>query len=216
MRKDKIIYDIVEAVRAYNKDAKLSNAYILHLVNTTRAKYIRQLQRKNPGEDTVNYTQTMFLKTEIVDRSYLPASAPVDLSIIRTVKVLPNMVGKEILKNIEIRPIDRIGQEIEYMDKTRAIYGNSQQFIFAFLDDDHHMYLVNRNNNLHKLIENMGVTAILEEPDAITDINENEDHLTEYPMPASTWALLKPEVLELVLNTMQIKVDTVSDNQTIQ
>ena len=215
MRKDKILYDIREAVRAYSKDAKLTNAYILHLVNTARAKYIRQNQRRNPGEDKVDYTQTMLLDLELVDRGYLPSVAT-DVTILRTKKVLPQMVGKNILKNVEVRPVDRIIQEIEYMDKSRAIYGGSEQFVFSFLDDDNRIYLVNKADNIYKTLTRVAVTAILFEPDAITDINGLTEELEEYPMPAHLWAQIKPEILQLVGATIQLPVDEVIDNQTIQ
>lgn len=215
MRKDKLIYDIKEAIRAYNKDAKITESYIVQLINTTRAEYIRQDQRRNPGEDKVNYTQTMLLDLELVDQSYI-STLPVGTEILRTVKVLPQLVGKEVLKNVEVRPIDRITQEIEYMDKTRAIYGSVHGFIFAFLDDDHRIYFVNSYSNVHKLMSKVAVTAILHEPDRITDINDETETLTEYPITSSLWAKVKMKVLEDVLNTMNIAVDTVDDNQTIQ
>lgn len=215
MRKDKIIYDVKEAVRAYSKDAKITESYVLHLVNVTRAEYIRQTQRKNPGEDKVSYTQTLFLELEVVDRSYLP-SLPTDTTILRTVKVIPKIVGKEVLKNMDIRSIDRISQEIEFMDKSRAIYGAAPNFIFAFLDDDFRIYFIKQEDNTHKLMENVAVTVILEEPDAITDINELDTQLVEYPMPASLWSRMKPDILQQVYKTMGIEVDTVDDNQTIQ
>jgi len=215
MRKDKIIYDIKEALRVYNKDAKLTNAYILHLVNTTRAKYIRQHQRRNPGEEKSAFTQTLLLDMELVDRSYLP-SLPIDVSILRTKKVLPPLVGKNVLKNTEVRPIDRISQEIEFFDKTRAIYGCSNQFIMSFIDDDNRIYLVNKSDNLHKLISKIAATVILFEPDAITNINELTEELIEYPITADMWSLMKPEILALVNASMQIPIDETSDNQTIQ
>jgi len=215
MRKDKILYDIKEAIRAYNKDAKITNAYILHLVNTIRAKYIRQNQRRNPGEDKVNHTQTLLLDLELVDNSYLPAF-PTDVTILRTVKVLPQLVGKDVLKNVEVRSINRIAQEIEYMDKVRAIYAADELFVFAFLDDDHKLYLVNKSDNLHKTITKVAVTAILFEPDAITEINDLTEELEEYPMPAHLWAQIKPEILVLIKDSMQIPIDQVEDNQTIQ
>ena len=215
MRKDKILYDIKESIRAYNKDAKITNAYIQHLVNVVRAEYIRQHQRRNPGEDKVAFTQTLFLEMETVDRSYLP-NIPTDLTLRRTVKPLPTIIGKNILKNVEIRSVDRISQEIEYMDKVRAIHGASEYFIFAFLDDDKHIYLINKDDNIHKFIKKIAATVILFDPETIIEINELDSPLTEYPISPDMWARAKKEVLPQVLATMQIQIDTVDDNQTIQ
>jgi len=215
MRKDKILYDIKESIRAYNKDAKITNSYIQHLVNVVRAEYIRQHQRRNPGEDKVAFTQTLFLEMETVDRGYLP-SLPTNLTLRRTVLEVPTLIGKNILKNVVIRPVDRIAQEIEFMDKVRAIHGASEQFIFSFLDDDMHIYLINANDNAHKFIKSIAATVILFEPEAIVAINGLDTPLVEYPMSPDMWARAKKEVLPQVLATMQIQVDTVGDNQTIQ
>ena len=215
MNKSKLIYDIKEAVRAYSNDAKITNAYIQQLIDTVRAKYIRQHQRKNPGESKLGFTQTLLMATELVDRSYLPATA-VGVTILRTVKEVPKLIGKTFLKDITVRPIDRISMEIEYMDKFRAILGNSSNFIFAYLDDDMHMYFVNKQDSLHKQLKNVAISAILETPEDIVSINNLDEDLEEYPLLESMWTLMKPEVLDYVYKTIQIPVDQKDDNQTQQ
>lgn len=215
MEKKKILYDIREAIRAYSKDVKITNAYILHLVNTVRAKYIRQEQSRHLGEDKVHFTQTLLMETEVVDRTYIP-SISTNLTVLRTKKALPQIIGKDVLKNMEIRPIDRIAYEIEYMDKDRAIYGDSTLFIFAFLDDDYHMYFVNKNSSLHKMLKKVAITTILFQPDDITALHDLTEELVEYPITGDMWALVKSEVMAEVTATMKIPVDADMDNQTIQ
>ena len=215
MRKDKILYDIKEAVRAYSNDAKLTDAYVMHLVDTNRADYIRQHQKRNPGEDKVNYTQTLIASLEVVDRSYMP-EIPVGVSILRTTKKIPPFIGRNVLKNVEIRPVDRISQEIEYLEKSRAIYGDSSTFIFSFLDDDGHIYFLNKSSKLHLLLKQAAITVILEVPDDITYFHEDSTFLEEYPITLAMWSIVKPAILQIISASLQVPIDTVDDNNTVQ
>lgn len=215
MDKNRLIYDIREAVRAYSNDAKIASPYILHLIDTVRAKYIRQHQRKNPGESKLGFTQTLLMATELVDRSYIP-SIPVDVTVLRTVKALPPIIGKTFLKDVVVRSVDKVSYEIEYMDKVRAVVAGIKGFIFAYLDDDLHMYFVQKHDSLHKYLQNVAISVILETPEDIVSINELEEDLVEYPLTEAMWTLMKPEVLEYVYKTIQIPIDQVDDNQTQQ
>jgi len=215
MKKTKLIYDVREAVRAYSNDAKITNAYILHLIDTVRAKYIRQQQRKNPGESKLGFTQTLLMATELVDRSYLP-SITVGTTILRTVKALPTLIGKTFLKDVVVRPVDKISVEIEYMDKVRATIASIPNFIFAYLDDDMHMYFVQKHDSVHKYLQNVAISAILETPEDIVSINNLDTDLVEYPLTEAMWTLMKPELLDYTYKIMQIPIDQVDDNQTQQ
>ncbi len=215
MKKSELIYDIKEAVRAYSNDAKITNAYILHLIDTIRAKYIRQHQRKNPGESKLKFMQTLILNTELVDRSYT-TDLTVDVTILRTAKALPSLIGRTFLRDVIVRPVDRINQEIEYMDKFRAILGNSPNFIYSYIDDDMYMYFVNKYDSLHKQLSKVAISAILETPEAIVDINGLDTSLEDYPITESLWTLMKPELLDYVYKILQIPVDQIDDNQTQQ
>jgi len=218
MNKSKLIYEVREAIRAYSNDAKTTNEYILHVIDVTRAKYIRQHQTRNIGEDKVGFTQTLFLDLERVDKSYTPiAPYLINENILRTVKALPRIIGKSILKNIEVRPIDRISTEIEFMDKARAMFisGAEPGFIYSFLDDDMHLYFVGKDN-LHEFLQRAAVTAILEVPTDIVATNELTEELEDYPLPEHLWSLMKPEVLEAMGRTLQIPIDDKDDNQTVQ
>jgi len=215
MKKDRLIYDVREAVRAYSNDAKLTNAYVLHKIDVVRAKYIRQHQRKNPGESKLGFTQTLLMATELVDSSYL-STVTVGTTLLRTVKALPTIIGKTFLKDVVVRPVDRIVEEIEYMDKVRAIVATIPKLIFAYLDDDMHMYFVQRQDSIYKFLQNVAISVILETPEDIVSINELDTDLVEYPITEAMWALMKPEVLEYMYKIMQIPVDQLDDNQTQQ
>jgi hypothetical protein len=102
------------------------------------------------------------------------------------------------------------------MEKERALYANNPLFTYAYLEDDHKIYFVNKANNIHKMIKQVAVSTILFQPDDITDINEYTTELTDYPLTGKVWALMKPEVVSLLVTSMNIPIDTVQDNQTMQ
>jgi len=215
---DKLIYDVKERLRAQSADAVIVNARILHLIDVLRAKYIRQHQQRNPGETKVEYTQTMFFDLERVDRSYLPATVKIEKEVLRTVKALPRLVGRHFYKNIEIRPVDRISQEIEEVDKTRAIYAPSvapPNFIFAFRDDDQYLYFIG-DDTIHLTLKRVAVTAILEVPTEIVAINNLTVELSDYPLPEHMWSIMLPELMEGLYKELNITQDVVDDNKSVQ
>ncbi len=211
----KIIYEVKEAVKATNNDANLTDALILHHTDILRAKYIRQHQRRNLGEDKVGFTQTFVTALESVDRAVSPVLA-VGLDVIRTVTKMPRFIGRGILHNIVVRPIDRISYELAFMDKSRAVYASSSNTssIVVFIDDDNFMYLLTPKGETI-FIENIAVTGILEVPKEIERINDYTEKLVDYPITHNIWAQLKPELLQALLQTMNIPEDTIDDNKTI-
>jgi len=216
MTNKEVIYDIKESIKAYSSDASTTSEYIMYVVDSTRAKYIRQHQARNPGEPKRAFSQTLYVSLERADRAYVGLNGFSLGSIVRSVKPIPSIVGKTILKPMEVRPMDRISSEIVYMDKVRAIVANDPKFIFSFLDDDGHLYFTNKGNNLHLFLEKVAVSTILEHPKDIILFNELEDSTFEYPMTEALWSLMRPEVLQHFQGILNIPADTVTDNNDIR
>lgn len=217
MNIEKIIYDIKESVRAYSNDAVITNARILHLVDVMRAKYIRQHQQRNLGESTFEYTQTLNVQMGRVDRSYLPATMPVDKEILKSVKQLPRLINRYYFRNVEVRPLDRISMEIEYMAKQRAIYASTMadNYSCAFIDDDGYLYITG-SDTIHLFLKYVAVTCMLEVPIDIIAFNDMTSEITEYPLSEHLWSLMKMEILELLFKELSIPIDTISENKTTQ
>jgi len=214
---DKLIYDVKESVRAYSNDAVITNARILHLTDVLRAKYIRQHQQKNLGENPYDYTQTLNVVLERVDRSAMPDKLLVEKQVLRSVKELPRMLNRNYFKSVEVKPIDRLSMEIDYMSKQRAVYSmdESESYSCAFIDNDQRLYLTG-GGTLFLFIKNVTLTCTLEVPIDIIAFNDMTTEITDYPLPEHIWSLMKPELLELLFKELNIPIDTVSDNKTIQ
>jgi len=216
MLTSKLIYDVKEFVKANNKDANLTDALILHHIDVLRAKYIRQQQRRNVGENKTGLTQTLIVELEYVDESYMSLELSIGMNILRSVKVIPRFIGRQLLRNVEVRPIQRTSLPIDFMPKSRAIYATpgATSPMVAFIDDDMHMYIIGVEDS-GLLIKNLAVTAILEVPKDIEEFSNFTKELIDYPLPEHIWALMKPELLDLLTKSMQIPEDTIEDNKSI-
>jgi len=203
------IYDIRETLKSFNQDSEISNRHIYFLMNINRRKVIRQHIQKNPGEYRDQLTQTLDCALETVDISRFPISLPVETNIRRTVDVIPDIIGQQVYKDMEVRPIERLQYEIEMVHKTRAteIAYAPKGFVYGFMDDDRHIYLLGQDI-AHEFLERIVVTAILEDPKDAESINGSE--ITEYYLPAHLWVNVK----QMVLNSIQLGVpmDTLNDD----
>jgi len=206
------IYDIRESLNSYNIDSEMSNRQIFFLMNTYRRQIVRQFIQKHPGEHRDQLTQTLYYALENVDSSRFPDKITTEFNIRRTAKDIPNIIGQQIYKEIEVRPINRLEQEIEVMHKDRmsevqfAPFG----FIYAYIDDDRRLYLFSRES-LHKFMGQLTVTAILENPEDIVVINELTTDLEDYPLPAQLWVGVKAFVLQDIGRKFGIVIDTLND-----
>lgn len=213
----KIIYDVKESVRAYSNDAVITNARILHLVDVLRIKYLRQHQQRNLGESTYEYTQTLKVELERVDRSMMPDKFLINKQVLKSIKKIPKLLNRNYFKSLEIKPIDMLSMEIDFMAKQRAVYfiDESESYSCAFLDDNQYLYIIG-SGAMFLTLQNVTLTGTLEVPTDIINFNVLIEEMIEYPLPEHIWSMMKLELLELLFKELNIPIDTVSDNKTIQ
>jgi len=206
------IYDIRESLNVYNIDSEVSNRHIFFLMNTYRRQIVRQHIQKNPGEYRDQLTQTLYYTLEDVDNSRFPDKLAAGITVRRTSMEIPNIIGQQIFKDIVVRPLERLEQEIEVIHKERAaeISYAPTGFIYAYMDDDRRLYLVSKNS-LHKFMSQLTVTAVLENPTDIEAINTLTTELENYPLPANLWASVRALVLENIARKFNITIDTLND-----
>ncbi len=207
------IYDIREAINAYNIDSEVSNRHIYFLMNTFRRQIVRQHVQRNPGEHRDQLTQTLYYALENVDNSRFPENFLTEFTVRRTSANIPNIIGQQIFKEIEVRNLERLEMEIEVIHKSRAaeIAYAPKGFIYAYLDDDRRLYLVS-TDSLHIMMEQITVTAILENPSDIEDINNMTTELEDYPLPSQMWARVRELVLQSISQKFAVPLDILNDN----
>ena len=207
------VYDIREAINALNIDSDFTDRHIIFLMNQYRAVVIRQHITNNPGEYRNQLMQTLFMELELVDSSQFPEFYKVNLTVLATKKVIPNIIGQQMYKEIEVRTIERLGTEVEISHKERlsnVLYA-PLGFIFGYRDVDGKLYLTSRSV-LHKSLTKITVSDIFEDPEVILDIHGLSTDLEVYPISFNLWVTVKEMVVQHLLKELSIPTDTVVNN----
>ena len=212
-----VIYDIREAVKALSIDSDLTDRQIAFLVRNYRNMVIRQFITNNPGENREMLTQSFNIGLKLVDRNRYSNIVPSEYTLLVTEQPIPNVIGPRLYKDIEVRVEDRIGVEIELIDKQRAVefmYAPSN-FIYCYREDDNNLYFISKNTQF-KTLENVVVTAILENPEDILLFDASLEELDIYPITGHLWNTTRDMVIKHIVNELQIPIDTIKNNKDEQ
>jgi hypothetical protein len=211
------LYDIRESVKALNIDSDLTDRQIAFLMRIFRSLVIRQFITNNPGENREMLTQTLRMELELVDRSRFPSYITTGTTLLSTKITLPNIVGPMMYKHIDIRPVDIIGTEIEFIHKSRAvdIEFAPVNFIYGFREDDGKIYLVSSNSQ-YKNLTSVNVTAVFENPEEVHELNGFLTDLDVYPITSNLWVNIKEMILQHIVKEMSIPIDTISNKNDEQ
>ena len=211
------IYDIRENLKLLNIDSDTTDRHIVFLMNLFRAVIIRQFFTNNPGEHRDMLTQTLYMELELVDKSRFPLYDTIDSTLLATKLALPNIIGQQLYKEIEVRTIERIGAEVEILHKDRVseVLYAPKNFIYGFREDDGKLYLFG-NSPMYKNLTQITVTAVLEDPESILTIHSSNDDLDIYPITSHLWVTVKGMVVEHISKEMSVPKDLVNDNRDEQ
>lgn len=221
---NEIIYDIRESLKAYTDDSEVDNRHLVYLINTKRAKYLRQDLNNMQKTVDLSIQQTFCLGLEEVSANECGVSLDCD-KIVRTTKPLPKAIELALAPAItSIKPVNRLSLPFNFISKAKAPYvvhapfGNS---IYAFLDTDNHVYFISKSV-VHKLIDCISVSGIFENPlDLISYKNccncpEEEaacyDEDKEYPLQPHYVDLIKAEIVNDLLRLKKLPEDTENDS----
>lgn len=215
-----VIYDVKESLKKYSDDSEYDDRYILYLYNIKRAKYLRQLlDDKTRGIDSV-LIQSLCLEFEEVDKGL--CGLEVGCTIMKSVKPLPKLLEVRNRNTlISIQPAVMLSKQFKVIDFTQASYILDRPYsngIYVTVDADGYIYLIS-NNDEHKLITCLYLTALFENPSDLEDYTnccgceiETADSCFEedsiYPAPSFIIDLCRDEIIKLLLGTReQIKED---------
>lgn len=207
MTLDKIIYDVREQLKQYTNDSELDDRYIIHLYNLKRAKYLRQDLNNFQRTTDITVTQTICMETEVVPNNECNINYDCG-TILRTKKKVPTPIELHIKSAITaVKPTTRLSVPFNFVTKQKAVYSQFSPFnnaIFAFLDNDMHIYLVSTSPEIN-LIECISVTAVFEDPLEIANFSTCcgcpdaqtcfDPSTTNYPLQPHYIDLIKSEVI---------------------
>jgi hypothetical protein len=205
------IYDVREGLKLLNIDSDTTDRHIMFLMNLYRATIIRQHITNNPGEYRNMLCQVLYMEVELVDESQFPDKFDFGTTMLVTKKALPNIIGQQMYKELEVRTIGRLGIEVEITHKERAQQYKyaPEGFIYGYRDTDGKLYFISKNS-VYKNLTQVSVTTILEDPETILDINDLMTDLDVYPITYNLWVTVK----DMVLNHLSRELGVISDKLT--
>jgi len=226
MKLSKIIYDVRESLKLYTDDGEISNRYITYLLGIKRSKYLRQDLNNHQHTTDISTTQTLCLGLEVVSANQCGLTLECD-TILRTKRPIPQPIELHIKTAISsVRPTNRIAIPFNFTTKEKAIYSEHSPFskaIFAFIDNDKHIYLLSKLNTVN-LLECITITGVFEDPlDLINytnccDCNDApscfDEDTTEYPLQPHYVDLIKTEIVNEIAAKMTIKEDKTNDSNS--
>lgn len=225
---NKIVYDVREQLKQYTNDSDIDDRYILYLYNIKRAKYLRQ--ELNNFQRTTDVTATQTLCLELEEVNILQCGLDLDCeTIIRTKQPIPKPLELHIKSSItSVRPVNRISVPFSFLSKERAIYSQYSPFnksIFAFLDNDLHIYLLSELDTL-KLMKCITVTGVFEDPLELANYynccgceQPKECFIideTDYPLQPHYIDLIKNEIVNELAGKYKIPEDKENNSDNDQ
>ena len=221
MKLENIIYDVLESLKQYTGDSELDPRYIIYLYNIKRAKYLRQELNNYQRTTDITVTQTLCLGLEKVPIEQCGVNYTCE-TILRTKRPIPKPIELHTKSAITVvRPTTKVSIPFNFISKEKAVYSMYSPYnkgIYAFLDNDLHIYLVSNLNTLD-LIDCLTITGIFEDPlDLVNyqnccncDIVSTcfDEYSSDYPLQPHYIDLIKNEIVkELVA-----KINLPEDNQ---
>ena len=225
MTLDKLVFDVREYLKLYTNDSDIDDRYIIHLYNIKRAKYLRQDLNNFQRTTDITATQTLCLRLEEV--SVYQCNLDIDCeTILRTKKPIPKPLELHLKSALtQVRSTNRIDVPFSFISKERAIFSMYSSFskgIFAFLDNDLHIYLISKMNTI-KLLECLTITGIFEDPLELmnyTNCCSCEEQVpcfdlytTEYPLQSHYIDLIKNEIVNELSSKFKIPEDNENDSE---
>jgi hypothetical protein len=227
MNLSKLIYDVREKVNQFVDDSNIDDRYIEYLYQIKRSKYLRQDLNNLQRSIDVVITQTLCLEVEEVEAT----ECPTDLScekILRTVKPIPKPL--ELHLNValtSVKPVTKLGVPFSFVTKERAVHFQHSPFknkIFAFLDNDYHIYFVSTSESL-SLLECISITGIFDDPLELREYKNCcscddspvcfDRETTDYPITSHHIDLISEEIVQQLIRKLQIPEDKINNSDDL-
>jgi hypothetical protein len=220
-----IEFDIREALKEYRDDSELSSRYIIYLFNLKRSKYLRNDLNNFQKTIDISILQTLCLELEEVSISQ--CNLDIDCTtIMRTKQPLPKPLELHLKSAITtVKSSNKLDVPFNFITKEKAVYALSSPFnnaIYAFLDDDMHIYLISNMEEV-KLIECISVTAVFENPLDLKDYKNCckcevasvcfDEGKTQYPIQSHHIDNIRTEIVQMLIKSLQIPEDKFNNSE---
>ena len=217
---NEIIYSIREGIRQHTSDSDIDDRQIIFEFNLQRALWYRnEYNKKNTSIDD-QVKQTICLELEKASASECDCFEN-DCTILRTNKKIPKLL--DLRDKISISKVtfnDITGMPLSFVSYNKFPFtGNgpyNKNTVFATLHPNGYIYLKSANPSF-KLIKNIAVTAILEDPLDARNFSCNGEECfssdQEYPVKSHIIAYIKNTVIEGFIRQLAMPKDLINNSQ---
>ena len=226
MTLDELIYQVYEVLEINSDDSSADDRLVEQLIVQQRALWLRNEYNKNRTIDQNVIQDLGCVEVIEVDKSEC-CEIKLDCKILRTKNPLPNTIEFHRDNAItRVGPIDitqRAYKELMY-PKEVPFFGNgrtNQKTIAWFLKktfEGLHIYLISKDTFNAKLIEQINVSGIWEDPRLAGQYSNCQGKpcwtpASPYPINAWMWNYMLPEVAKLLETKLKMPQDLESDNK---
>lgn len=207
-----VIYDVREALKLHNVDSDVTDRHIAFLIRNARALVLRQFVANNPGEYRNQLTQTIHIPLTLVDTSQFPEITTLGHTLLSSDYAVPNIIGEQMYKDIEVRNIGLISEEIQILDKVRVseyLYAPNG-FIYGWRENDGKLYLIGKDLQ-YKFLQAVTITAIFEDPEEAFQLNNENEDIVTYPITGALWLNVKEIVVATLLKQLGMPTDAINN-----
>lgn len=216
----KIIYNIREKLKEYVDDTRFTDDYLIFLIDTARAKYIKQQYNRIQRSVDDELIQTFLVEIEEVDSSDYAILDTTGNTITKTKLKIPNIIELDH-KSLLLRV-----SSIDFLEKPMNIVGR-KKFLYAgsnitdtdqiFVTKYNKKIYIKSNKNLENKLDRISISGVLEHPtDIIPFLNTIDDFI--YPITSSLTDIITSDIISTLANIKQLPTDTdnnSSDDATI-
>jgi len=217
-------YDIRESIKAFSDDTETDDRYLHYLINTKRAKYLRQDLNNFQKTTDLSIQQTFCLGLEEVSANECGVDLDCD-KITRTKKPLPKAIELHTKSAItKVKPTNKVSRPFNFITREKAVHVQDAVFgksIYAFLDVDNYIYFLSDSSD-YKLIDCISISGVFENPQDLINYtnccNCEEDLITscysedtEYPLQPHYVDLIKSEIVNDLLKLKNVPEDKIND-----
>lgn len=217
---NEIIYSIREGIRQHTSDSDIDDRQIIFEFNLQRALWYRnEYNKKNTSIDD-QVKQTICFELEKATASECDCIES-ECEILRTKNKMPKVldlrdksaISKVTFNNITDMPLSFVSYN-KFPYSGNGPYNKNT--VFATLHPNGYIYLKSANPNF-KLIENIAVTAVLEDPLDAKDFSCNFKSCfnpkEEYPVKSHIIAYIKNTVIEGFIRQLTMPKDLINNSQ---
>ncbi len=216
---NELVYDIREAINKFSDDDEISNNYIVYLINTKRAKYLKQELDRFGRKFNNTILQTYCSPLETVSSNECGLNVPCETISRTTLKVpdLLQLTTRDALSRVA--GADKLTKPFSIISRARAPFADSSIFktTKAFLHDDDRLYIFDNDGPV--LLDCISITGVFEDPTELksyTDCCSCDTSATCFDPMTSDYPL-SPHLIDVVrkdiINELAQLDDTVEDKQ---